>query len=213
VRRNVHRGAGLIIFAIVQFVVAMIVVQYKYPGYSLSGNFVSDLGGPHSPWAWFFNGSIRVLGVLGFAGVALIRSAFADRRSSQVGLSLLALALVGAFLAGQFPEGSGNLFRGLPIHDAVSDLTFLTSAFGLLVLPTAMFRDTRWDGFRFYTFLSGLITLIAILLFAFGVEGALGPGGMERLIIAPPLLWGVVIGVHLLRLRKYAPKVYSTRPA
>lgn len=211
VRRHVHAGAGLIILGVVQFVLAMIVVQWRYAGYSDLGNYVSDLGGPHSPWAAVFNDSIRLLAVLAFVGVLLIRSAFAPRTSSRVGLGLLGLALIGAFLVGQFPEGSPQF--GGNIHDYVSDLTFIASALALLILPFGMFRDTRWDGFRFYTFLSGLITAIAIVLYDQGLDGPLGVGGMERLIIAPVLLWGFVIGVHLLRLRAYAPKFPRAVPA
>ena len=52
-----------------------------------------------------------------------------------------------------------------------------------------MFRDTRWDGFRAYTMLSGLVILIALILFATKNYAGLGVGGMERLVVAPMLLW------------------------
>jgi hypothetical membrane protein len=68
-----------------------------------------------------------------------------------------------------------------------------------------MFRDTRWDGFRTYTVLSGFVALIAVALFANKVYAGLGVGGMERLIVAPVLLWALVVGVHLVRIPTYAP--------
>jgi hypothetical membrane protein len=67
-----------------------------------------------------------------------------------------------------------------------------------------MLRDTRWEGFRGYTFLSGIVTLAALALFLASVYPGIGPGGMERLIIAPILLWAIVAGVHLLKLQPYS---------
>lgn len=206
VRRSAHVGAAIVIVAIVQYVIAMIVVQLHYPGYTAFGNSISDLGNPTlSPWHAVFNISIMVLGVLGIVSVILIRSAFPDRASSKVGLFFVGLALVGAFLVGTFPEGSPEF--GGNIHGYVSDLTFVSAGLGLLVLSGAMLRDTRWAGYRFYTFISAVVTFIAIILSSLGLWGALGPGGMERLIVAPALLWGIVIGIHVLRLPAYAPRL------
>ncbi|MGA7924024.1 MAG: DUF998 domain-containing protein [Thermoplasmata archaeon] len=202
VRRNVHRGGALLILGAVQFIVAMIVVQFEYPGYTDFGNYISDLGGSHSPWAWLFNISIRVLGILGILALILIRTAFPDRSSARVGLGFLGLTVIGAFLVGSYPEGSPY-----GLHGIFSDLTFISAALGLLIISFAMLRDTRWVGFRFYTFLSGLVTAVAIILFSYGLVGPLGVGGMERLIVAPILLWAILVGVHLLNLPTYAPGI------
>ena len=68
-----------------------------------------------------------------------------------------------------------------------------------------MFRDTRWDGFRAYTLLSGVVGLVALVLFATKTYAGLGVGGMERLIVAPVILWSLVVGIHLARIPTYAP--------
>jgi hypothetical membrane protein len=68
-----------------------------------------------------------------------------------------------------------------------------------------MFRDTRWDGFRAFSILCGLVGLVALVLFASKDYAGLGVGGMERLIVAPVLLWAIVVGVHLARIPTYAP--------
>jgi hypothetical membrane protein len=212
VRRRAKLGGALYVLGSVQFWVAMAVAQLAYPGYSLAGNYISDLGGPHSPDAWVFNDSIRVLGILAIVGAFLIRSAFGAKRSARVGLVFVGIAGLGAFLVGTFPEGSPELNGG--IHSIVSLVTFLFSGFALLSLSAAMLRDTRWDGFRFYTFISGVVDLVALALYAAKLYGPLGPGGMERLIVAPILLWAVVVGIHLLRLPTYAqspfPKAVPT---
>jgi hypothetical membrane protein len=202
VPRTARFGGLLFLLGSLQFVAAMVVVQALYPGYTDFGNYVSDLGSSHSPWAWLFNGSIRLLGVLGFLGTLLIRTAIPSRTSGRVGLGFLLIASVGAFLVGTFPEGSTEL--GGNIHSVVSAVTFIGSGVGLLALGPAMLRDTRWEGFRGYTFLSGIVTLVALALFLASVYPGIGPGGMERLIIAPILLWAMVAGVHLLKLQPYS---------
>ncbi|MCI4330062.1 MAG: hypothetical protein L3J80_04255, partial [Thermoplasmata archaeon] len=79
----------------------------------------------------------------------------------------------------------------------------------LVLLALAMSRDTRWQGLRFYTFLSGVVTFAALVLFATNRYFGIGPGGMERVLIAPILLWGIVAGVHLARLAVYVPSSTS----
>ncbi len=211
VRRSARLGGLLLAAGSVQFVAAMIVVQLYYPGYSDTGNYISDLGSSMSPWAWLFNDSIRLLGLLGILGTVLVRTAFASKTTTHVGLGALLVAELGAIAVGTFPEGSSWPFSG--IHSVVSLVTFLGSAVALLFLALAMSRDTRWQGLRAYTFLSGVVTLVAIGLFASGHSFALGPGGMERLVVAPILLWAVLAGVHLARLSVYEPAVAGSSSA
>lgn len=211
VRRSARLGGLLLAAGSVQFVAAMIVVQLYYPGYSDTGNYISDLGSSMSPWAWLFNDSIRLLGLLGILGTVLVRTAFASKTTTHVGLGALLVAELGAIAVGTFPEGSSWPFSG--IHSVVSLVTFLGSAVALLFLALAMSRDTRWQGLRAYTFLSGVVTLVAIGLFASGHSFALRPGGMERLVVAPILLWAVLAGVHLARLSVYEPAVAGSSSA
>jgi hypothetical membrane protein len=200
------------LLAAFEFIAAMIVVQLRYPGYSDISNYISDLGGPHSPWRIVFNVSIIILGLLTLLATYLLAAAFNKRASRTVGLFFLALVGIGSILVGTFPENSPEL--GGNIHGIVSDLTFISAGLALVILPAAMLRDTRWDGFRGFTFLMGIITFVAIVLFTVGDWGPLGPGGMERLIVAPILLWAIVVGIHLLSLPTYrpAPIAHSTAP-
>jgi hypothetical membrane protein len=203
VRRSARLGGAIFAFGSIQFVAAMVVVQLYYPGYSDSGNAVSDLGSSMSPWAWLFNDSIRLLGLLTILGTLLVRSAFAQKSTTHLGLGALIVAGLGAIGVGTFPENSTWPFSG--VHGVVSLLAFLGSGIALLLLALAMSRDTRWQGLRAYTFLSGVLTMLALFLFATNRYLGLGAGGMERLLIAPILLWGVVAGLHLARLKVYVP--------
>ena len=210
VHRTARAGGAVLVLGVLQFIAGMVIAQLGYPGYSLIGNYISDLGGPHSPLAWVFNDSIRVLGLLGILGVVMIRTAFQDRLTSKVGLWFLVVAEFGAILVGTFPETSPEL--GGNIHSVVSAITFIGSGIALLILSVAMLRDTRWEGYRGYTFLSGVVTLIALVLFQENLNGPLGVGGMERLIVAPILLWAILIGIHLLRMPTYAPAKAAIAP-
>lgn len=203
VRRSARLGGGLFLVGSLQFVAAMVVVQLEYPGYSDTANYISDLGSAMSAWAWLFNDSIRLLGLFGILGALLLRSAFVSKTTSHIGLAGLLVASLGAIAVGTFPEGSSWPFSG--IHSVVSLITFLGSAVALVFLAIAMSRDTRWKGMRFYTFLSGVVNFVALGLFVSDRYVGIGPGGMERLVVAPILLWAVAVGVHLARLEVYSP--------
>jgi len=220
VHRSVRHGAILLIIGSVQFIVAMAITQVGYgSSYSLTQNYISDLGaancaefssgpfgnGTHyacSPWHDVFNVSIVLMGVLIILAVILLRTAFPARRSRTIGLGILAVAGLGAIGVGLFPEDVN-----INAHVVSALLAFLGSGLALLVLGFAMFRDTRWDGFRAYTVLSGFVTLVALVLFQSKVYVGIGVGGMERLIVAPILLWAIVVGIHLARIPTYAPRL------
>lgn len=215
VHRSVHHGAILLIVGAVAFVVGMIVTQVGYgSSYSLLHNYISDLGAVHcgilsghyydggyvcSPWHDVFNASIVIMGLLLVLAVILIRTGFPPRSTRTIGLALLGIAAIGAIGVGFSPEDFNT-----NVHVLSAAVAFIAGNLALIVLGIAMFRDTRWDGYRAYTMLSGLVGLVALALFEAKVYGPLGVGGMERLIVAPLLLWAVLAGIHLARIPTYA---------
>ena len=222
VHRSVHRAAVLWIVGAVQFVLAQVAVQLAWdahlgnPNYSLAHNYISDLGAVGcgqvmgrfvcSPWHDVFNGSIIVLGILLILGVLWIPTAFPTRPIRRIALGLLVVAGIGAIGVGLAPENVA-----LTAHLVSALLAFVGANLALVVLGFAMFRDTRWDGYRAYTVLSGLVGLVAVGLLAAhaydwgGLWSAFGAGGMERLTLAPALLWTILVSFHLLQIRSYAP--------
>ncbi|MGB6500066.1 MAG: DUF998 domain-containing protein [Thermoplasmata archaeon] len=216
VHRSVHHAAIVWLIASLQFVLAMAIVQWRWTTpYNLRTFYISDLGNTvcgnfptssmHyvcSPWHVVFDGSVIALGLLTILGVLLVRSAFPDRSSRTLGLGLLALAGIGSIGVGLSPENVN-----LTVHSVSALLAFAGGNVGLIVLGFAMFRDTRWDGYRSYTLFSGLVGLVALILFITHAYVGLGVGGMERLTVAPLLLWLVVASIHLLRVPTYAPRI------
>jgi hypothetical membrane protein len=225
VHRAVRHGAILLILGAVAFLIGNIVAQLlwnssaPYGSYSLLHNYISDLGavncGPWpssstthfvcSPGHDIFNASVIVMGLLLIGAVILLRTAFPPRRSSMIGLGFLALAGIGAIGVGLSPEDVN-----ITVHSASALVAFLFGNLALCVLGFAMFRDTRWDGYRAYTLFSGIVGLVALGLFVAGAWGPLGLGGMERLIVAPLVLWAFVAGIHLVRIPTYAPSGLRT---
>jgi len=211
VHRSVRHGAILWIVGVVEFIVGMIVTQVGWTTpYSLQNNYISDLGAVYcgpldgryvcSPWHEVFNVSIVLLGILLIVGVILIRTGFPARSSRTIGLGLLVISGFGAIGVGLSPEDVN-----ITVHTVSALLAFAGGGLALIVLGFAMFRDTRWDGFRAFSIFCGLIGLIALVLFVAKTWGPLGVGGMERLIVAPVLLWALVCGIHLVRIPTYAP--------
>ncbi len=210
VHRGVRSGALLLVVGALQFVVAMIVVQIAWdmtagnPTYSLTQNYISDLGGASSPWALVFDGSVILLGVCAILGALLVWAAFDPGRSRGVGLGFLVIAGIGAIGVGVFPETTPVLHGAM--HGIVSDIAFLGGGIGLLAVGFAMREPPHWGAFSLpFSFLCGLVTLVAIVLFTANIYLGIGPGGMERVIVAPILVWAIVEGIHVSRLPRFAP--------
>jgi hypothetical membrane protein len=190
-------GAALIGFAVVQFAVAMAWVQTAFAGYSLTQNYISDLGNTStSPLHVVFNVSIMLLGVLAFVGVLLTWSAFPAGGTRVAGLPLLLVASVAAILVGVFPENVNP-----PVHDLVSLMVFLPGGLALTLLSVGMRPQSGWSPLRWASLVLGAVTLLSLLYYAptQAVNSTVDPGLIERLIVFPILVWGFLVSVHILR--------------
>lgn len=189
---NYKRAAGILIFTgAVQFIIGMNVAEFLYPGYSVSNNFISDLGATcrgstctvNQPSATIFNLSVSLLGLF-----ILIGSYFLWREfQSPVVPILFALTGIGAIGVGMFPETSGM------IHEFVSLIAFLFG--GLSAISSIKIAKAP---ISYFSVLMGITSLIALVLFAFEIYLGFGPGGMERMIAYPMLLWAAGFGGYLM---------------
>jgi hypothetical membrane protein len=173
--------AGALFFiAASQFVLGLVIAEALYSGYSISSNYISDLGVGHS--SMIFNSSVFLLGLLVMIGTYFLQRAF-DFKALTV---LLVLTAIGAMGVGIFTENSGA------IHPVVSAIAFLFSglsaiaSYKLLKLP-----------FSVIAVILGLMDLAALALFSGEVYLGLGAGGMERMIVYPILMWGAGFGGYL----------------
>lgn len=186
----------------VQYFIVQAIVAATWSGiaYSWADNTISDLGNTVcglygdrlvcSPLSWLMNASFIVLGVTMMIGALLIYEGFARRtRLSLVGFTFMGLAGLGSLLVGLFPENvMGNM------HIVGATLALFIGNLGLVVLSMAL--DIP-KGLKYYTLASGLVSLLALLLFVMQVDLGLGIGGMERLAGYPQTLWLIVFGVYI----------------
>ncbi len=174
--------AGALLFVgSVQFLLGLIIAESLYPGYSVSENYISDLGVGSS--ALIFNSSVFLLGATVVAGTYFIQNAF-DFRLLSV---LLTLTGIGAMGVGLFPETAGA------IHGVVSLITFLFGALSAITSHRLLKPPLSYSAV-----LLGALSLVALALFGSGIYLGLGWGGMERMIAYPTLLWTVGFGSHLM---------------
>ncbi len=208
---NAAKSGVAIFVGAVQFGVLLIVSEIVYsangtpsyaylPGYaySVSTNYVSDLGAtcPSSgacyipPSALLFDLSIALIGLLIILGAYFLHRAFRWMPATV----LVALAGVGALGVGLAPETTGIW------HSIFSLVVFLFA--GLSAIVTYRFQKKPM---AYFSVILGVMTLIALILFVLNIYLGLGPGGMERMIVYPALLWAISFGGHLMALEDKAP--------
>jgi hypothetical membrane protein len=199
---NCFRGmlAGTLLFTgIAIFIIGLNIAEQLYPDYSASLNYVSDLGATcHStncetiqPSAMIFNSSIFLAGIFVAVAAYLIHSEF----NSRVFSFSLALSGIGTMCVGIFPESAGH------IHALAALIAF---TFGGLSAITA-FAFLR-PLFSYVSVLFGVMALIALALLILHIDMGLGPGGIERLVIYPILIWAIGFGGYLMHYFQEIPK-------
>lgn len=174
--------AGVLFFiAAAQFILGIIVAEALYPGYSISKNYISDLG--VGPSALIFNASVFLLGSLMIIGAYFLQRAF----NLKILTVLLALAALGSMGVGIFTENSE------PMHSIASLFVFLPGGLSAVYSYKLMKRP-----FSLINILLGLMSLVALVLFAMNLYLGLGVGGMERMIVYPILIWTIGFGGFLI---------------
>jgi hypothetical membrane protein len=174
--------AGVIFFiAATQFILGLIVAEALYPGYSISTNYISDLGvGPSS---LVFNTSIFLLGLLSLIGTYFLYRVY----NLKVITILLTIATLASMGVGIFTENSE------PMHMFVSFFAFLFSGLSAIFSYRLMKHP-----FSIIVILLGMISLSALFLFIGNFYLGMGVGGMERMIVYPILIWMIGFGSFLI---------------
>ncbi len=179
--------AGLLIFiGVAEFLLLMLIAEALYPGYSVSRNYISDLG--VGPTAIIFNSSIIIMGLLLIIAAVLIWGL------SKVFAVTIALTGIGAMGVGIFPETIH------PFHLIFALIAFLFAS--ISSYPTI--KISRSPGRALWPIL-GTISLIALILYIMHMYLGLGPGGMERMIVYPNLIWALAFSAELMNYQQPKP--------
>ena len=197
-----ERVAGVLFFvAVTQFILGLVIAEALYPSYSLSENYVSDLGvGPSSI---IFNSSVFLLGLLLVFGTYFLRHS-SDFKTVNRLLFLMAIGTMGV----------GVITKDFTVaHGVVSSVAFFFSGLSAIASAKALKKPLSLIGI-----VLGAMTLGALGLFSIGmITGGsltsniaydsnfylgLGPGGMERMIVYPTLMWLAAFGGHIVTQRE-----------
>lgn len=209
------RLAGtLFLIGVLVFLFGLHIAESVFPGYSVSENWVSDLGAMCTtaadysvsgcvyvqPASDIFRTSMAVLGNLLLLGTYLILPLARSRRLF-VFLGLLGVGILGA---GIVTEASP------PYHSLLAVLAFVSG--GLAVLDSSRFvpRPLAWVWIGL-----GILIFVALVALAPAVASPeapswtpLGKGGVERMVVYPVAFWMLSFAVTLI----LSPEIF-TKPS
>jgi len=160
-------------------------------GYSVFQNHINDFGAtcPSGtacyipPSAVLFDAVNVVLGILVLVAAYYLYISFRYKPLSGI----VALAGIGLLGVGTFNETFTTE------NDFFSLVAFLFA--GLSAMVSYRFQRAPM---RYFSLIAGVVSLVSLLLFLNRAYLGLGPGGMERMIVYPVLLWAVGFGGHLM---------------
>lgn len=180
------RSAGLLmLLGALELLFLEHLAEILYPGYSVSQNFISDLGVGPEPSRTIFTVGLLVFGVL------IMTSVYIRGGPAWEVPILIALAGAGTIGVAIFNENWGD------IH-----LIFAAIAFGMGCLA-ALVSSITIKGPLSIVFASlGIVGLAALILQGTKNFMGLGVGGMERMIYYPSMFWILAYGVYLMSIER-----------
>lgn len=185
-----EKVAGLLLFiGGVQFLLAIEIGAMVSPGYNISTNYLSELAfGPSAP---FWNFSLFLLGIIGVIFAYLIYRLFSSKDLLYTRLFSIFFILfgVGAMMVVLFPAGFP-----MGLHSISALIAFGFG--GVAMIVSFKLQETPLS---YITIVLGVMELVALVLYTFGIYLGLGPGGMERMIVYPAAFWTVAFGTYLMQ--------------
>ena len=208
-KRYLDIAGALALVAAIQWILGIIVAESTYANYSVSQNFLSDLGATcHSgagtsacfivqPSSIIFNSALFLLGLLSIASAYLIYRTLGRRLFP----TLFGLFGVGTLLAGVFSE------TFIIVHELAALLAFVCGGIAVICSVNLGLEMTRF--FRYVSVLLGVLALAALIPVVFSGpfmrlnnDFGIGLGGMERMVAYPIVLWDLAFGAYLMRPRR-----------
>ena len=206
--RALRYGAILMIIGSIEFLAGMTITQLAFPCtvscYNMLTNPISDLGNTFASTLWpVFNYSLALFGVIIIISLLLVGNVFGKASLYRLGLLFAVLAALGGMGVALVPENTI-----LAVHSDFALISFWSAGLLMLILGLAMRSRKGWGLYSAYSIVSGLFSIVTLLIFMLPILGVhivwntsgpgFGFGGMERLVVAPLILWLIVIGLRLL---------------
>lgn len=181
------------LFFIAGFVMVMgiITAEIFYPGYSISKNFISNLGSTRPPIIIIKQPSAIIFdSIMILSGILLLAGGLLFPTKDRVLKVMLLIMGVGSFFVGIFPAYYGIF------HDLTAGIAF--AAAGITAILSSKIVNSP---FKYISIILGLITLIFLILGVFlsgVVVPTLGDGGVERWVAYPTIIWMMGFGGYLM---------------
>ena len=186
------------IVAPIIFWIMVIIESILRPGYSQYYNFVSDLGVGHL--AILQNINFIIFGILTL-GLALgLRNGLPSTKgiALKAGVWFVILFALGVLLAGIFPES----YLSANPHNIVSATAFVAIIAAQLLMWYGLKNkdNTVWGRYATYSLVSGLVSLILVILLKIAILYGFYPGLTQRLFLLVSWIWVGITGIKLYRL-------------
>ena len=186
---DLRRAGILFTFTGVGFLLLITALEAIYPGYSVHANTISDLLAIGTTTSLIGEPLAFVIAVSWMVG-----GYYAFRDSGKKAMRVLnVLPGTGLLLAVLSPENVN-----VAIHSVGAVLAFIPGGIALIL----SYRTIR-SPFRYFAAFLGALSLLGTVV-EFGaynaalVQQTLGPGGWERIIIYPVMIWSIGFGSYLL---------------
>lgn len=181
---NFRQMGGSIFLGTLQFAILLLISESLYPGYSVSENYISDLGVGPEPSRTIFTFSIILFGAF-----TLVAAYLALKMKRDLSFTAL-LSLSGAGAIGV------GLFNAIDYQQMHIISAFLAFGFGSL----SAIASCRWSKppYSYISIFLGLLSLAALLLLWSQNLLGLGVGCMERMAAYSLIFWALGFGVYLM---------------
>jgi hypothetical membrane protein len=170
-------------------------------GYDWANNSIIDLGNTAcglfngsyvcSPAHAIVNLSFIALGLAMAFGALLIYQEFRENRGTLAGFICVGIAGIGAAIVGFFPENTIAW-----VHLLGASLPFAVGNAGIMVLGFYL-SAPKW--LRYYSFISGLVALVALAFLISGYHLGIGSGTIERITADPQIVWLVIFALYMFK--------------
>ena len=98
---------------------------------------------------------------------------------------------IGTILVGLFPENTISL-----LHVIGAGMPLLVGNIGLVILGIDLPMPKT---LKLYTIFSGIVSVLALILFVTHSYVGIGPGGTERIAAYPQTIWLIIFGFYIFK--------------
>lgn len=168
----------------------IMLAEFTFEGYSVSEDWISDLGANAALPASIFNSSIVIFGISSLYSANLFRKLFKD---TIFGL-LIFLAGTGAIIVGLF-----NVKTIVLIHYSGALMAFIFGASAIIYSTKVIYKSPL----SYFWIILGIISIfnIAFLVICWPLNNncfGFGYGSVERLIVYPIIVWSIATGAYIM---------------